>query len=527
MPILKTVAANKKAAAAGLLAVAAALLGKRTYDMSAAPVSPKDCDFSYPEKTGDVTPQSAEAKLPAMVQLGGTINDASCLNRTAVYGVVAPTNEQEIGSALAYARDHQLKVTSAGQRHSMGGQSFSPGGLVLDMRQLKQITVAEDGKSVRVQSGATWQDVQKELDSRGLSVKAMQSINIFTVGGTLSVNAHGISHDPGPVSSTVRSIRVMTADGKVVTASRTQNPELFRHVLGGYGLFGVMVDVDLDVVPNETYAWHTDYMDYKDFPKFYADNIEGNKNVGLAFSRVTVSPSNYLTETAVHRYTKVPDAASVPKLQLPGHSWLNRFIINLSKTGSTGRWVRWELEKHIEPSIHPCVSRNSALNQPEACIVTRNQEMYDDMSYLKNRLKDTDILQEYFIPQARMPEFIDGLRETVIRNNANLLNVTIRTVHKDVDTALPYAKEDMFAFVLYFNQGLNEKDSAVLRKTTTDLIDVAAKAGGTYYLPYQLYYSPQQLRTAYPEVDSFFSTKKKYDPTELFVNKFYLKYGKS
>ncbi len=43
------------------------------------------------------------------------------------------------------------------------------------------------------------------LDEQGLSVKAMQSINIFTVGGTLSVNAHGIAHNPGPIASTVRS----------------------------------------------------------------------------------------------------------------------------------------------------------------------------------------------------------------------------------------------------------------------------------------------------------------------------------
>jgi FAD/FMN-containing dehydrogenase len=83
----------------------------------------------------------------------------------------------------------------------------------------------------------------------------------------------------------------------------------------------------------------------------------------------------------------------------------------------------------------------------------------------------------------------------------------------------------MFAFVLYFNQKLNSADSRSLQKTTTDLIDLALRVDGTYYLPYQLYYSVQQLHRAYPEIDTFFAAKKKYDPVGLFTNKFYEKYG--
>lgn len=165
------------------------------------------------------------------------------------------------------------------------------------------------------------------------------------------------------------------------------------------------------------------------------------------------------------------------------------------------------------------------MTEKSPCLVTRNQEMYDSMHYLKNRLPDTDILQEYFLPPDRMPEFVDGLRDIVRRDGANLLNVTIRVVHKDDITALPYARQDMFAFVLYFNQKLTETESRVLQKTTVDLVDLAVGLDGTYYLPYQLYYSPQQLRRAYPGVDAFFAAKVKYDPAKLFSNKFYEKYG--
>jgi len=124
-----------------------------------------------------------------------------------------------------------------------------------------------------------------------------------------------------------------------------------------------------------------------------------------------------------------------------------------------------------------------------------------------------------------MPKFVDGLREVVRNNKANLLNVTIRTVHKDTVTALPYAKDDMFGVVLYFNVGFNDKDNEILRKTTLELIEVAERAGGTYYLPYQLFYSKEHLQKAYPEIDDFFAAKRKYDPLGLFSNTFYEKYA--
>ena len=193
--------------------------------------------------------------------------------------------------------------------------------------------------------------------------------------------------------------------------------------------------------------------------------------------------------------------------------------------GGLGRWLRWTLEKHFGPKLHDCMSRNQATVQKEACLVSRNEEMNDSMAYLQNRLNDTDILQEYFIPRDRMPGFVDGLRSTVLQDGSNLLNVTIRSVEKDNVTALPYAKREMFAFVLYFNQKLNDAESEKLRKTTMDLVELTINLGGTYYLPYQLYYSPNQLHRAYPEIDAFFAKKKQYDPDELFSGRFYEKYA--
>lgn len=513
-----------------LLTASFVVLGARkVFDYSAPPEKDKESDFVFPPdpEQGKLTVLLAEPNPPVIPfrQLGGFTNDASHLNRTAIYGIVEAKSEADVRNALQFARDHHLKVSCVGQQHSMGGQTFTRGGLLLDLKALNQIKLDKQHKRVNVQTGVRWWQLQQLLDREGLSVKSMQSINIFSIGGTLSVNAHGIDPLPGPVAPTVRTIRVMLGNGEVVEATPQQNSELFRHVLGGYGLFGVILDADLDVVDNEMYERRAVYMQHTDFPQYYQAEVENNPNLGLVFGRLSVSPQSYLRETVVHTYTKTPFNGSLPPLTPARHNALDRFVINLSKTGGAGRWVRWTLEKYAEPYLHTCLTRNQAMNRNDSCLVSRNEEMYDDMAYLRNRLKDADILQEYFLPYTRMPAFVDELRQVVRRNQANLLNVTIRAVHKDHVTALPYAKQDMFAFVLYFNVKFNDRDNEILRNTTKDLIGLSEKLGGTYYLPYQLFYSKEQLRAAYPEIDEFFAIKRKYDPTGLFTNKFYEKYG--
>ena len=507
----------------------ALIVVEKIYELSVAPSGDKDCDFIYP--TDESRVQTARGTFQratppfGLEQSGGFINDASCLNKTPVYGIVRIKTVADIQNALRFARENQIKVTVSGQRHSMGGQSFSKDGLVLDIRDFSQISVDQRNLVLTTQSGATWAQIQSLLDADGLSVKAMQSINVPTVGGTLSVNAHGIAHDPGQIAPTVRRLRIMLSSGEIKAASMDENPELFRLAIGGYGLFGVILDAELDVVPNEMYEWKTQYMNYTDFPEYYDRNVAGKNNIGLSYGRLSMSPSSYLTETAFHTYEKRTLAGPVPLLTPVGHDWFVRLVLNFSKTGGFGRRVRWDLEKYVEPRVYPCLSRNQAMIQGEGCFVTRNHEMDDSMGYLKSRTRDTNILQEYFIPREKMAPFVDGLRAIVSDDLANLLNVTIRIVHRDTITALPYAKQDMFAFVLYFNQKLNEADSERMRKTTSDLIDLALRFDGTFYLPYQLYYSTEQLHRAYPEIDSFFAQKKTYDPIGLFTNKLYEKYG--
>jgi len=146
---------------------------------------------------------------------------------------------------------------------------------------------------------------------------------------------------------------------------------------------------------------------------------------------------------------------------------------------------------------------------------------------LRNSLpQETDILHEYFVPREKFLEFVDGLRETLTAHKANVLNASVRVVYAE-DNFLNYAPVDAFSIVLYINQRTDPAGHAGMQTLTSELIELTLKLNGRFFLPYQLYYTAEQLERAYPEIRNFFAAKRRYDPGEIFTNTFYEKYAPS
>ena len=501
---------------------------------SAEPTAETDCLNLLPTASNDPVAEKgvAEAKFADRLpwaQKGGTINDASCLNNTAIYGVVQVTNEEEIGNALLFARQQGLKVSLAGVRHSMGGQAFFENALVVDMTRFNHMELDESQKILTVQSGATWHDIQLFLHPK-YAVKAMQSTDIFSVGGSIAVNAHGMDHQVGSVGNTIRSMRLMLTDGSVKNLSRDENEELFRLVVGGYGLFGVVLDVELEITENVVYETGRRIIDYQDFPDLFANELALDPKLGLMYSHLSTAPQSLLREMILYTYEEQQvEDPEIPPLAEVSSIKLRRVVLNFSKLGAIPMRVKWFAEKYVEPRLEICtvVARSQALTDGEACLVSRNEPMHDSVKYLKNNLEaETDILQEYFIPRNQLIAFIDGLRQIVMDYEVNLLNASVRVVHQG-DIFLNYAPVDMFSVVLYINQQTNNQGNEKMRNVTSVLIDLTIGLAGRFFLPYQLYYTKEQLERSYPEIGAFFAAKRHYDPDLLLTNTFYEKYAPS
>jgi FAD/FMN-containing dehydrogenase len=449
----------------------------------------------------------------------GYIDDASRLNPTHVAEVWdMPTEreraERELADLLDRARRENLRVSIAGARHSMGGQTIYPEGINVNMLPWCGMELDRERKILHVQSGARWSQVIEYLDARGLSVAIMQSNNDFSVGGSISVNCHGWQPNRPPIASTVESLRVMTADGTIQRASREDNAELFSLVLGGYGLFGVILDVDLRVVPNERYRLEQEVLPPGRFVARLKEEVVDRENVGLAYGRLCVVPDKFLQEGILSVLYRDPAAdGSIPPLSEPALSSVKRTVFRGSAEDDYGKALRWDAEKNLLAHLSgPYFSRNQLLNESAVLFQNRSAE-------------STDVLHEYFVPPENFAAFLAQMRSIIPRHEGNLLNVTVRMVSADPDTVLRYARTDVLALVMLFMQPRTPDADVRMKGMTRELIDAALDRGGSYYLPYRLHATREQFARAYPEGRRFFDLKRQYDPDELFQNRFYMAYG--
>lgn len=445
----------------------------------------------------------------------GYTNDASQLNLTKVDTIIeVPNNkleiERQLKDILKYAKENKLKISIAGARHSMGGHTIYPNGIVLNMLPYKHMELDTINNILTIGSGALWEDALKYLDKYGKSISIMQAFSSFSIGGSISVNGHGWQKDLPPISASVISFTLLTQDGSILNCSRQENKELFNLVIGGYGLFGVILDVKLNVVENIALQYKYVRLSPENYVSYYKKHISDNQNINLVFGRLRISNKHFLEEATLNFFEEVE--AKIPTLQSEKSTEAQRLVFRGSVNSEYGKRLRWDLETGMNT-----VSNNE--------IYSRNELLNDHVSLIENKdTSSTDLLHEYFIPERNFTQYINDIKVILKNSNIDLLNITIRSVRQDNDSYLAYARENVFGFVFLFNQKKTDEQEKEMKILTNQLVDIALKNEGTFYLTYRLHIDREKMRKSYPNADKFFELKRKYDPDEIFNNKFYEHY---
>ena len=449
------------------------------------------------------------------------LDDASRLNAVPVARHWRP--EQVRGDAWLAALRAELKTAAAegrpvavgAARHSMGGQALIRDGVAMtfDVKPSAGawIDVDRATKAYRVAAGARWSQVIGALDPLGFSPAVMQSNHDFGVAATLCVNAHGWPVSFGPFGTTVRSCRVMLASGDLVTCSTTENAELFGLVMGGYGLLGIVVDVEAAMVENTLLKATYELMPARLIGPRMVAVLGQNNAIRMAYGRLAVDTKRFLREALLVTLRPVagtPPAATSGGLMVS----VSREVFRAQIGSDTAKSARWYAETVAGPKASsPITSRNRLLNEPVANLAGRDRSR-------------TDILHEYFLPADGLESFLEACRAAIPRSRQDLLNVTLRFVAEDWTSVLAYARGPRVAAVMLFSQKVTRADDEDMAVLTRRLIDAALDAGGSFYLPYRLHAQRGQVGRAYPRVEEFVSRKRHYDPGMLFQNTMWNQY---
>ena len=442
-----------------------------------------------------------------------TAADLLVPNVTGLYSVSVaridrPTTSAEVAKSI---RTWPGKIAVGGGRYSMGGQTGVKGGLHLDMRSLNGLVWLKPAlRRIRVQAGMRWRDLQDIIDPHDLSVMTMQSFSNFTVGGSVSVNVHGRYVGNGPIGNSVRALQIVLADGTIIEAGRTQNTELFRAALGGYGAIGVVTEVELDLVDNVRIERTVQQVPLAQYPAFFKEHIESDKT--CVMHNADLMPPSFDTPVATTWKSTAKPLTERQRLTPRGQTY--NFQQNLI-------WALTELP--YAESLHGQL-RPMLLGDP--VVKWRNHEASRDVAELEpsSRDRSTYVLQEYFIPVRHFVPFATSMAKLLRQHEVGALNVSIRHSRPDTISVLPWANEEVFSFVLYYKQRTTRKAQETVGVWTRQLIELALAHEGRYYLPYQLHAERQQFERAYPEVQRLRRLKTSVDPLNKFSNELWNKY---
>jgi FAD/FMN-containing dehydrogenase len=166
--------------------------------------------------------------------------------------IVRPQSDEDIVTALRFAREQRLVVSIRSGGHLLTGQATNDGGLVIDLAHFNTVTLLDGAQRLaRVGAGAHWGDVAKALAQHDLAISSGDTNQVgvggLTLGGGIGwmVRTHGLTID------SLRAAEIITADGRVLRVSAEEHPDLFWAIRGGGGNFGVVTTFDFEAQPSK------------------------------------------------------------------------------------------------------------------------------------------------------------------------------------------------------------------------------------------------------------------------------------
>ncbi len=448
------------------------------------------------------------------------LNDVhSRLNPTRVSQVITPNSIAECRAALF--ADPALPVSIAGGRHAMGGQQFGQDCLNIDTRSLCQVISFDAVHGlVRAEAGIQWPMLIQAIRDRNSSVQPQWGIrqkqtgaSDVTLGGSLSANVHGRGLEMQPFISDVESFRLLDHRGELLHCSRHENNELFRLVIGGYGLFGVIADVTLRLARRTRVQRCVSIETADQILGKFESAIESGSCYGDFQFAIDHESADFLYRGIFSHYRRVATEVEIPDNQIyfTPEKWLG--LLRLARTRRTEAYHRY---------IDFYMSTNGQFYDSDTHqLSTYVPRYHDTLTDLPLESQGTEVISELYVPRERLGLFLVQAASVLRSHHAPLTYGTVRLIRRDEESFLRWAKED-YACVI-FNLLTPETAAGCQRTATTfrALFDVALALGGSFYLTYHTYATREQLLAAYPELPEFLNHKRRFDPNERFQSTWY------
>jgi hypothetical protein len=170
--------------------------------------------------------------------------------------IIFPESAQDVSMAVHFSHQHNIDMAVKGGGHTPDGGNSSDGGIIIDLGRMKGVSVYSDTNTVTVQGGALWADVHHATAESDLVVVS-STVSTTGVGGVTLQGGYGyLMCAHGLIIDNLLSAQVVIADGQLLTASESENSDLFWAIRGAGQNFGVVVEFTFRAYkhPNDVFA---------------------------------------------------------------------------------------------------------------------------------------------------------------------------------------------------------------------------------------------------------------------------------
>jgi FAD/FMN-containing dehydrogenase len=466
-----------------------------------------------------------QSAIPAC-DAGTIVNDVhSQLNETRVAAIVQPRGVDELRALVTAAARAGRSISIAGGRHAMGGQQFGAGTVLVDTRALDRV-VAFDERAGRVtaEAGIQWPALLGFLDraqvrsSRPWGIYQKQTgADRLSLAGALSSNVHGRGLTLKPIVDQVESFDLMRNTGDVVRCSRTEQPELFRLVIGGYGLFGIITRVTLRLRPRVKVRRVVRLARTADVIGLFDARIREGCLYGDFQFTTGERDADFLRRGIMSCYQPVADDTplTADPVRFTPEDWARlTFYSHSDKRRAFDLYARTYLETSGQVYWSDAQLFSSYVDHYHATL---------DRA-LGSSVKGSEMITELYVPPDRLAAFMEAARTLLRRRRAHVIYGTVRLIERDDETMLRWARDRCACIV--FNLHVEHTPDAVADAADAfrALIDLAIGENGSYYLTYHRWARRDQVERCYPQIGAFLAAKRRFDPGELFQSDWYRHY---
>jgi FAD/FMN-containing dehydrogenase len=339
----------------------------------------------------------------------------------------------------------------------------------------------------------------------------------LTIGGALSANVHGRGLKMKPFVGDVESFVLIDAAGNARTCSRTENAELFRLAIGGYGLFGVISTVKLRLVPRQKIQRMVEVRLVDELPQAFEQRIADGFVFGDFQFSVDETSDDFLRKGVFSCYRPVDPATPMPEAQreLGDEDWHALLLLaHNNKATAFDRYSKYYLSTSGQLYWSDTHQMSTYLDDYHVRL--------DTQLGVKDRA--TEMITEIYVPRPALPSFMAEVAAKFRTNGVPIVYGTVRLIEQDDETFLAWAKQPYACIIFNLHVVHTAEGRERAAQAFRDLIDMGLKRGGRYYLTYHRHARREQVEAAYPQLPECLRLKRKYDPEERFQSEWYRYY---